>query len=63
MRLASIDIGTNTILMLIADVERNGILSVVRDEHSIARLGKGVDEHGFIQKETFQRVQRILLKF
>jgi exopolyphosphatase / guanosine-5'-triphosphate,3'-diphosphate pyrophosphatase len=60
MRLASIDIGTNTILMLVADVERNGTLSVVRDEHIIARLGKGVDEHGFIQKETFQRVRRIL---
>jgi exopolyphosphatase/pppGpp-phosphohydrolase len=62
MRLASIDIGTNTILMLVADVERNGTLSVVRDEHIITRLGKGVDEHGFIQKETFQRVQRILLQ-
>jgi len=60
MRLASIDIGTNTILMLVADVERNGTLSVVRDEHFIARLGKGVDEHGSIQKETFHRVQRIL---
>jgi exopolyphosphatase/guanosine-5'-triphosphate,3'-diphosphate pyrophosphatase len=63
MRLASIDIGTNTILMLIADVERNGTLSVVRDEHCIARLGKGVDEHSFIQKETFQRVLNILSQF
>jgi exopolyphosphatase/guanosine-5'-triphosphate,3'-diphosphate pyrophosphatase len=60
MRLASIDIGTNTILMLVADVERNGTLSIVTDEHFIARLGKGVDEHGFIQKETFQRVHKIL---
>jgi exopolyphosphatase / guanosine-5'-triphosphate,3'-diphosphate pyrophosphatase len=62
MRLASIDIGTNTILMLIADVAIDGTLSVVRDEHFIARLGKGVDEHGLIQKETFQRVRRILSK-
>jgi exopolyphosphatase / guanosine-5'-triphosphate,3'-diphosphate pyrophosphatase len=60
MRLASIDIGTNTILMLVADVERNGTLTIVTDEHFIARLGKGVDEHGFIQKETFQRVHKIL---
>ena len=56
MRLASIDIGTNTILMLIADVGRNGSLSVIRDEHCIARLGKGVDAHGVIQQETFHRV-------
>jgi exopolyphosphatase / guanosine-5'-triphosphate,3'-diphosphate pyrophosphatase len=60
MRLASIDIGTNTILMLVADVHHDGSLEVVKDEHFIGRLGKGVDEHGVIQKETFQRVQDIL---
>jgi exopolyphosphatase / guanosine-5'-triphosphate,3'-diphosphate pyrophosphatase len=59
MRLASIDIGTNTILMLIADIERNGEISVITDEHLIARLGKGVDENGIIQKDTFQRVSKI----
>jgi exopolyphosphatase/guanosine-5'-triphosphate,3'-diphosphate pyrophosphatase len=60
MRLASIDIGTNTVLMLVADVQHNGSLHVVRDEHFIGRLGKGVDEHGIIQKETFHRVLDIL---
>lgn len=60
MRLASIDIGTNTILMLIADIQRDGSLNVVRDEHFIGRLGKGVDEHGIILKETFHRVLDIL---
>ncbi|MCX6121370.1 MAG: Ppx/GppA phosphatase family protein [Ignavibacteriales bacterium] len=60
MRLASIDIGTNTVLMLVADVQSNGSLHVVRDEHFIGRLGKGVDEHGIIQKETFQRILDIL---
>ena len=60
MRLASIDIGTNTILMLVADVLRDGSLKVVRDEHFIGRLGKGVDEHGIILKETFDRILAIL---
>ena len=60
MRLASIDIGTNTILMLVADVQRDGSLKVVRDEHFIGRLGKGVDEHGIILKETFDRILAIL---
>jgi exopolyphosphatase / guanosine-5'-triphosphate,3'-diphosphate pyrophosphatase len=63
MRVASIDIGTNTILMLIADVKSNGTLSVIADEHHIARLGKGVDEFGVIQKETFERVRNILSQF
>ena len=60
MRLASIDIGTNTVLMLVADVQRDGSLVVMRDEHFIGRLGKGVDEHGDIQKKTFHRVHDIL---
>lgn len=60
MRLASIDIGTNTILMLIADIKYDGSLTVIKDEHIIARLGKGVDEHGIIQQETFGRVLRSL---
>ena len=60
MRLASIDIGTNTVLMLVAEVQRDGSLAVVRDEHFIGRLGKGVDEYGIILKETFFRIHRIL---
>jgi len=60
MRFASIDIGTNTVLMLVADVQENGSLKVIRDEHFIGRLGKGVDEHGIILTETFQRIQGIL---
>jgi exopolyphosphatase / guanosine-5'-triphosphate,3'-diphosphate pyrophosphatase len=55
-RLTAIDIGTNTILMLIADIGTNSALHVVRDEHSIARLGKGVDEQRTILPETFERV-------
>jgi exopolyphosphatase/guanosine-5'-triphosphate,3'-diphosphate pyrophosphatase len=60
MRLGAIDIGTNTVLMLIADVRSDGSLEVVRDEHFIGRLGKGVDEHGNIQTDTFHRIHDIL---
>jgi exopolyphosphatase/guanosine-5'-triphosphate,3'-diphosphate pyrophosphatase len=63
MRLTSIDIGTNTVLMLIADVESNGRLRIVRDEHSIARLGKGVDENRVILPETFERVLKVLREY
>jgi exopolyphosphatase/guanosine-5'-triphosphate,3'-diphosphate pyrophosphatase len=56
MRIASIDIGTNTILLLIADVAEDGTMTVLRDEQIIARLGKGVDAHRRITAETFTRV-------
>ena len=42
--------------MLIADLTPDGRIEVVRDEHVIARLGKGVDEQRKILPETFDRV-------
>ena len=45
-RYASLDIGTNTILMLIADPEPEGNFKVINDEHSIARLGEGIGSTG-----------------
>ena len=62
-RIAAIDIGTNTILMLVADVREDGVVQVVRDEHTIARLGRGVDEQRFILPETIQRVQHVLNEY
>jgi exopolyphosphatase / guanosine-5'-triphosphate,3'-diphosphate pyrophosphatase len=62
MRIAAIDIGTNTLLMVIADVSTARNLTIIRDEHFIGRLGKGVDRQGIIQNETFGRVHDILLQ-
>jgi exopolyphosphatase / guanosine-5'-triphosphate,3'-diphosphate pyrophosphatase len=56
MRISSIDIGTNTILLLIVNTDDNSILSVLHDEQQIPRLGKGVDERRLISKETFSRI-------
>ncbi len=55
MRIASIDIGTNTILMLIADISADGGLRVISDEQVIARIGKGVDSSGVIEWDAFTR--------
>ena len=60
MRVATIDIGTNTILMLIADVDRINSLRVIRDEHAIARLGEGVDESKLIAPKAVERALTIL---
>lgn len=53
MRIASIDIGTNTILLLIAEIESDGSITTLLDEQVIARLGKGVDAHRNIGRDTF----------
>jgi exopolyphosphatase / guanosine-5'-triphosphate,3'-diphosphate pyrophosphatase len=63
MRLTTIDIGTNTILMLIADISADGKLSTLRDEQVIPRLGKGIDAQRRITPETFDRIRRELQKY
>ncbi len=60
MRITSIDIGTNTILMLIADIGADGSFAVIREEQVIARLGKGVDARRRITPETTERVVHFL---
>jgi exopolyphosphatase/guanosine-5'-triphosphate,3'-diphosphate pyrophosphatase len=60
MRISSIDIGTNTILLLIADTDGDKITKIIHDEQVIARLGKGVDRNRVINSETFHRVAEFL---
>lgn len=43
MRLAAIDIGTNSTKMTVADVSETGLLSVVSEQSEVTRLGEGVD--------------------
>jgi exopolyphosphatase/guanosine-5'-triphosphate,3'-diphosphate pyrophosphatase len=43
-RFAAIDLGTNTILLLVAELNEDGSFSVLTDRAEIARLGEGVDK-------------------
>ncbi|MEK6570538.1 MAG: Ppx/GppA phosphatase family protein [Bacteroidota bacterium] len=63
MRLTAIDIGTNTILMLIAEISEEGKVTLVRDEIAFPRLGKGVDDSGMISAQTFGRVVGVLKNY
>ncbi len=55
MRVAAIDVGTNTVLLVVADVA-DGRLYVVADEERFARLGQGVDGAGRLAPEAMDRV-------
>ncbi len=59
MTIAALDIGTNTLLLLIARIE-NGSMIVLADEHRIARLGEGVDRNGLISPGAVQRAVQIV---
>ena len=55
MRVCAIDVGTNTVMSVVADVA-DGRLAVVEDEERFARLGQGVDASGRLAPEAVDRV-------
>jgi exopolyphosphatase/guanosine-5'-triphosphate,3'-diphosphate pyrophosphatase len=55
MRVAAIDVGTNTVLGLVADVRADGRLDVLADEERFARLGEGVDASGRLTDAAMAR--------
>ena len=55
MRLCAIDVGTNTVMSVVADVA-DGRLDVVADEERFARLGQGVDASGRLAEAAMERV-------
>jgi exopolyphosphatase/guanosine-5'-triphosphate,3'-diphosphate pyrophosphatase len=61
-RVASIDIGTNTILLLIAKVEEARIYPLYEIE-TIARLGEGVQKNGILLKEAMERSLQTLAQY
>lgn len=55
MIIAGVDIGTNTALMVVAEKHSDGSFSILKDEHSVPRLGEGIDVHGFINDNACAR--------
>lgn len=56
MQVASLDLGSNTFLLFIAEVENNIITKVLHDETRIIRLAEKVQKTGLLQPETLKRV-------
>jgi|AntRauTorcE11897_2_1112592.scaffolds.fasta_scaffold02283_2 exopolyphosphatase/guanosine-5'-triphosphate,3'-diphosphate pyrophosphatase len=59
---SSIDIGTNSVLLLVADCSGNKI-DVLHEEQNIPRLGQGVDESGALSEAAQQRVLKVLKSY
>jgi len=62
MRVAAIDCGTNSIRLLIADIDGNNFREIVRDME-IVRLGQGVDETGQFHPDAIARTLAAVDKF
>jgi exopolyphosphatase/guanosine-5'-triphosphate,3'-diphosphate pyrophosphatase len=62
-RFAFIDIGTNTILCLIAELRDGERFRVLEDLAEITRLGQGVDQSGMIGFEGERRSREVLERY
>ena len=62
MRVAAVDLGTNTTRLLVADVEHGLLEEVVRRE-AITRLGESVDRRRILLPTAIARVRNVLVDY
>jgi exopolyphosphatase/guanosine-5'-triphosphate,3'-diphosphate pyrophosphatase len=63
VRVAVVDIGTNSTRLLIADVAANGALTEVQRRTRVTRLGDGVDRSGVLDPDAIERVRATLAEY
>jgi exopolyphosphatase/guanosine-5'-triphosphate,3'-diphosphate pyrophosphatase len=59
---SSIDIGTNSVLLLVADCS-DSTINELYEEQNIPRLGQGVDESGALSEAAQDRVLKVLIRY
>ena len=62
VKVASIDLGSNSTRMLIADIT-NGTLSTIYKEHKVTRMADKLSESKIISKEATKRVLKVLASY
>ena len=63
MRVAALDLGTNTFLLLVAEVEHGRIVEVLHDEVRVVRLGQGVHENRRFHADALKRARECLYDY
>lgn len=63
MRIAAIDIGSNSIHMVVADTAAQGSFAVVEREREVVQIGRGSFSDGRLQGDAIQRSVDVLARF
>lgn len=63
MKVAALDLGTNTFLCLIVEGSKTGITHVYKDLAQVVRLGQGVDKTGEFHPDALARARACLEEF
>src|SRR5690606_2456866 len=63
MMRASIDIGSNSVLLLIAEVNDDGTLKEIANESRVTALGKGLSSTGQFAEETMKETYLVIKEY
>lgn len=63
MKIASLDLGTNSFLCLISEVVSSSEIKILHDEVKIVRLGQELGKTGRLHSDALQRADECLRKF
>ena len=62
-KIAIIDLGSNTVRLLLVEVKENGYFQIVDQLKEAPRLGEGMEKDGFLKPQRIQRTIRTLKMF
>jgi exopolyphosphatase / guanosine-5'-triphosphate,3'-diphosphate pyrophosphatase len=62
-RYAAIDVGTNSVLLLVAERQPDGRFTAVEERSEITRLGKGVDKTKTLAPDAIETTLKVLERF
>ncbi|MCK4268297.1 MAG: hypothetical protein KAX16_05660, partial [Actinomycetia bacterium] len=63
MKVAAIDIGTNSTRLLIASIDESGAMEEIARLTTITRLGQGVSDASRLQDDAINRTVDVLSKY
>jgi exopolyphosphatase/guanosine-5'-triphosphate,3'-diphosphate pyrophosphatase len=63
MRVATVDVGTNTVLLLVAERRADGAIVAVTERATITRLGEGVDVNRRLSPAAIERTTACLAEY
>ncbi|WP_413289540.1 Ppx/GppA family phosphatase [Bdellovibrio sp. HCB337] len=63
MKVAALDLGSNSFLCLIVEGDKSGIKKVLSDQVKVVRLGQGVDKTGSFHPDALKRAKECLTEF
>ena len=63
MRVAALDLGSNTSLLLIAEVENGRLVKVLRDENNVTRMGQEVHARRRFHPDALARMEACLAQY